>query len=321
MFKQVANQIVHSRLGDHFMNLLEQSASLQPDLLQVLTYHEILDADGFNGQMAYLSTYYHVISMPELLDACRSGSALRPGSVMVTFDDAYLNFAECAWPIMKQHDVPVTLFVPTAFPDNPHRIFWWDRLYYALQHTPRSDSLETAAGRFPLGTARQRDQAYRRIRDYLKTLPYSELLSGVHEICTALEAPPATQRVLGWDALRQLAEEGVTLGAHTRRHRYLNELAPEEIEEEVGGSLQDLERELGSVLPIFAYPDGRFGEEAVEALERAGVALAFTTIRGTNHMKKTDRLRLRRNNIGSRGTIPILRARLLQASLQVGHPG
>lgn len=306
---------MHSSFGDRLMSLLEKSVHQQPDRLQVLTYHRILNPHGFDRQMAYLAAKYHVISMPELLDARRDGDELPSGSVMVTFDDAYLDFADCAWPIMKRYQLPATLFVPTAFPDHPQRIFWWDRLQHALEHTPRHSVLNTPAGRFSLETPNLRMKAYRSIRDHLKTLPYSETLSWTHQICNELDASPAPHRVLGWEALRQLAEEGVTLGAHTRHHRPLNQLSPEEVKEEVRGSLQDIERESGAVLPIFAYPDGRFSDEVVEAVKCAGIDMAFTTIRGSNDIKHTDKLRLRRINIGPRATLPVLRAWLLHATL------
>jgi len=309
------NRIVQSGVGARLIELLEQGVSQKPDHLQVLTYHQVLEPEAFDRQMAYVSEAYHVISVAELLDACRTGSELQQGSLLITFDDAYVDFADCAWPIMKRYQLPATLFVPTAFPDNPNRIFWWDRLQYALEHTPRRDTLDTPAGRFSLKTAGRRHEAYRSIRDHIKKRPYSELLSWTHQICNTLEAPPAPHRVLGWAALRRLAQEGVTLGAHTRYHRFMDQLLPEEIEEEVMGSLHDIEREIGAVPPIFAYPDGRFNEDVVEFLEGAGIRVAFTTVRGTNNMKDADRLRLRRINIGPRATLPVLRARLAQAAL------
>jgi len=73
--------------------------------------------------MECLAGNYHVVSVPELLDAVYENSPLPPKSVMITFDDTYRDFAEFAWPVLKQHKLPVTLFVPTAFPDQPDRSF------------------------------------------------------------------------------------------------------------------------------------------------------------------------------------------------------
>jgi hypothetical protein len=91
----------------------------------------------------------------------------------------------------------------------------------------------------------------------------------------------------------------------------VNRISLEEARQEVTGSLHDLERETGSVLPIFAYPSGELSNEVVNMLEHEGFVLAFTTKRGINNINHVDPLRIQRINVGGRTTLPILRAQLL----------
>jgi len=49
------------------------------------------------------------------LAGVEKGAALSPRSVLITFDDAYLNNHELAFPLLAKHHVPSVLFVPTAF--------------------------------------------------------------------------------------------------------------------------------------------------------------------------------------------------------------
>lgn len=299
--------------------LQEKAIEQHPQLVRVLTYHRVENREGFAQQANYLASSHHVISMLELLEACERGTTLPPRSVLITFDDAYHNFAQHAWPVLKRYRLPVTLFVPTAFPDDPERGFWWDRLEQAVATTRRRDELDTPLGRLPLAQPNQRDQAFRRLRDYVKALPHSKAMTLVEQICSELDVPPAPHRVLGWDELRQLAREGVTLGAHSRTHPLMDRISIEEARSEAIGSLHDLEREIGPVPPIFAYPGGTFNDTIAEVLAHAGFALAFTTVRGTNILGEADRLQLRRNNIGQRATVGVLRARLLQSSVYLNR--
>ena len=69
----------------------------------------------------------------------RGGAPLPRGAVLVTFDDAYEDFGDEAWPVLRRHGVPVTLFVPTAFPDSGRR-FWWDRLFARAARRARADA-------------------------------------------------------------------------------------------------------------------------------------------------------------------------------------
>jgi peptidoglycan/xylan/chitin deacetylase (PgdA/CDA1 family) len=286
----------------------------RPNLVRVLTYHRLAAPEAFAQQMSYLAANYQVVSMADLLAACRGNGTLPPRSLLITFDDAYRDFAEHAWPVLKRHHLPVTLFVPTAFPDNPGRVFWWDRLRHALNRTARREPLATPVGPVSLNTAGQRQQAFKQLRPYILSLPHRAAMDYVDQLCCDLEVSPPPAGVLGWQELRQLAREGVTMGAHTRHHPFLHRITPAEAEAEVAGSLADLERQVGPVLPIFAYPGGYYNEAAVAAVRRAGIALAFTTVRGANDLHRADPLRLRRNNVGEQANLAVLQARLLHAS-------
>ena len=308
-----------------FVASLERLDRHRPNLLRVLTYHRV-DIPGnraslagrlisatpetFNRQMRYLGENYQPVSAAQAVEACRGNLILPRRAVLVTFDDAYRDFAEHAWPILKRHRIPAALFVPTAFPDRPRLAFWWDRLYHALHATSLRDELDTPVGRLPLATGARRLRTCNRLIDYTKTLNHHPAMDFVRQICRRLDAPPPENHVLGWDALRRLAREGVTLGAHTRTHALLNRTSLTEARAEIIDSLDDLNREIGSTLPIFAYPAGGLNDRVVDLLQREGFAAAFTTLGGINKMPPADPLRLRRINVGLGTTLPILRARL-----------
>lgn len=334
MVKQVSSFATRNAVFAKFLSLLEQADSRRPNLLRVLTYHRVDEPErhpalypglisatpeAFDQQMSYLAANYYVVSTPELIDACRTGRPLPPRSVMVTFDDACCDFAEHAWPTLKRYRLPATLFVPTAFPDHPERAFWWDQLYQAVSATERRDDLDTPLGRLPLRTATQRSGTYAQLKDYVKTLPHHTAMEWVAQACAELGPTQPVHNVLGWDELRRLAHEGVTLGAHTQTHPLMNRVSLEEVCAEAVGSLRDLEREVGQVSPIFAYPSGGFNDQVVAVLRREGFKLAFTTVRGVNDMREADRLRLRRINIGRRTNLSLFRARLLPWSLYLNH--
>ena len=314
MIRQFFTSATRNKTVSQALTRLEQAGQGRLNRLVVLTYHHVDVPDAFDEQMRYLAKNYQVVSMPEVLEVYKHGGCLPSPALMITFDDAYTDFMTHAWPILKRYQLPVTLFVSTAFPDHPERSFWWEQLEVATRDTHRRDELDTPFGRLSLATASQRARAFERLRNYAKTLPHHEAITWVGAICQELGTPHPEQAILRWDELRQLAREGVTLGAHTQNHPLMNRISVEEAQSEAIGSLRDIEREVGQALPIFAYPGGSLNDLVVAALERAGFLLAFTTIRGTNDLLQADRLRLRRNNVGRRASLAVLRARLLQSS-------
>lgn len=315
MAKQIVQRLINSPFFSKAINTLEKWQRAQPNELRILTYHRIGSAAAFEAHMRYLAQHYYLVSMPELFAVFDRNHSLPPRSVMVTFDDAYQDFASVAWPIMKRYEVPATVFVATAFPDQPHQVFWWDRLQTAVATTKQPLLAETPWGPLPLGTATQRTKAYKRLRDHVKTLPHPEAMALVDRIYGALGSPAVKNDVLGWAELRRLAKEGVALGAHTQTHPLMNRVSATDAVVEAFASLRDLEREIGDVLPIFAYPNGSFTQEVVQGLKEGGMALAFTTGPGQNQLNKVDWLRLRRNNIGPQATVPVVQGRLLLSSV------
>ena len=293
------------------VGLLERLDGARADVLPVLMYHRIAnpgdapDLDPslvsaspaqFDEQMAFLAARRRPITLDELL-AVRAGEApLPPRAVLVTFDDAYRDFADHAWPIMRRRGVPVVLFVPTGFPDAPGRAFWWDRLHQAYAAADGdAGGRETAAA----------------VAVRVKALPHARALELVDEVCTRLGAPPPRNPVLGWSELRRLAEEGVALAPHSRTHPLLHRVGIDEARDEVAGSAHDLEREIGHSPPVFAYPAGGYSRDVVGVLRDAGFAVAFTIERGTNDLRRADWLRLRRVNVGARASLHVVRTQLL----------
>jgi peptidoglycan/xylan/chitin deacetylase (PgdA/CDA1 family) len=238
---------------------------------------------------------------------------LPPRAVLVTFDDAYQDFKQHAWPVLKRYQIPVTLFVPTAFPDHPECLFWWDRLFHALHSTLKSE-INSSIGNLAIGTNIERHQANLRLKKHIKSLPNDAAIAFVEDIEQQLEVSPKQNCVLGWKELRELAQEGVTLAPHTQTHPIMNHLPPIAMQNETLNSLNDLQREIGETLPVFAYPSGFYNPEVVSTVQAAGFKLAFTTVRGINILGRDDPLQLQRINVSAQTTIPILRAQLLSLS-------
>ena len=88
--------------------------------------------------------------------------------------------------------------------------------------------------------------------------------------------------LLTWDDLEQLGRRGVSVGAHARTHRPLAGLAADELANEVGGSLVDLQERLPDGLAVFAYPNGSHDDAVRAAAVSAGFRAAWTTEKGRN---------------------------------------
>jgi peptidoglycan/xylan/chitin deacetylase (PgdA/CDA1 family) len=95
----------------------------------VLTYHRVgggshdeLDVrlPDFAAQMAELARH-RVVSLDDALDALDRGD-IEP-RVVITFDDGFADVYEHAWPLLRDHRFPITLYVASAYIDG---LMTWD---------------------------------------------------------------------------------------------------------------------------------------------------------------------------------------------------
>ncbi len=324
MLGHVAGSVLRSPAFDAFVRLIEGIDREPENVLRVLTYHRVErpDADpapqggvtvspeAFAIQMEILAARCNVVSVDDVHHEFQTHRGLAKRAVLITFDDGYRDFRANAWPVLKAKGLPAVVFIPTAFPGDAQRWFWWDRLHHALGATPLRSVPVPELGRLSLETRRDRDRAFARLRARAKELPHEEALRWVAGICDRLEIAPPPSPVMDWSEIRLLAAEGVRFASHTRTHPLLTRIPVEAVRQELIAARVDLERELGSTPTAIAYPAGAFDDRVVRMAREAGYRLGFTTVRGVNPMKTADPLRLRRINVG-RGTTPaVLRGQL-----------
>lgn len=92
--------------------------------LPVLMYHSIstnpqnnlcVSTEQFNAEMEWLhSQKYYTLSMDEFYEAFVNGASIPEKSVLITFDDGYIDNFTAAWPILKKYDFVATYFIITG---------------------------------------------------------------------------------------------------------------------------------------------------------------------------------------------------------------
>ena len=261
--------------------------------------------------MDFLASRYRPVSLTELLAARRGERLLPLRSVLVTFDDGYRDFAEHAWPILRRLGIPAVLFVPTAYPGDPGRAFWWDRLYGAVSSTI-AETIETPYGELQLASSAERIDTYRRLRGRVKSLPHAEGMTLVDEICETLGAPSMRSDVLGWPELRRLESEGVDLAPHSRTHPLLDKVPVETARSRDRRIARGSRARGREAVTRFRLPGRRREPRGRRAFsKRRGSSSRSRRERGTNDIRTADWLRLRRINVGRASAVPLVRAQLL----------
>ncbi|HEA52662.1 hypothetical protein LCGC14_0832070 [marine sediment metagenome] len=280
--------------------------------LVILTYHRILPSqsvlrqteqpgmiatpeslDMHLGLLRRLGAEF--VSMDTWLDSQRKNKMLPRFAVAVTFDDGWQDNYEYAFPLLKKHRVPATIFLVSKRINTSWQ-FWPEQvLDLLINHAHQLDQealqwlrpylvdMPANKGSSSPYTILQADSVINRLKALDDHIIEVHLELSRNSIPALIQANPNARPLLNKHELDTMLTSGlVTFGAHTRHHYRLNHLAdPIDLENEIAGSHKDLE-ELGlKPVSIFCYPNGNITSNGEQLVQKHFTA-ACTTERGWN---------------------------------------
>jgi peptidoglycan/xylan/chitin deacetylase (PgdA/CDA1 family) len=291
------NIILQSAEYSGLLNLLEKAGSGSNQSVYILAYHRIAELDQtpwlspalisatprqFDQQMQFIAERYNPISIHDLLRVIHGNGKLPKNAVLVTVDDGYRDFKDVILPICTRYGIQPLLFMPTAFVGTG--TFWWDKVYQIINLSGQS-SISTPFGDFLISTKGEKLLAVERLTRALKSVRFEAAMKWVdaaHSTFVTL-SDEQQHNTLTWDELRQLVSNGVAVACHTHTHPIMTQITLERARSEVRLSQDLIYRELGTALPVFAFPDGRphaFSKALFEMLNSEGFDLLFLLVGG-----------------------------------------
>lgn len=271
--------------------------------------------DEFDKEINFLKRYFDIISLDQITEALHEGKGFKRPSVAVTVDDGYKDNYDLLYPVIKKHQIPITIFLSTSV-IGTHERLWFSHLSEVLLNTTKKNlSLNGVFNRtFPLKTIEEKRTAYNTIVQKLKTVETQKRDDYLHLIDERLGMPRNTQRLMmTWDEIREMHKNGVTFGAHTDTHPILS-MVPIEIGiQEITDSRCKIEQELQTRVRHFAFPNGRpqdFTEELRSFCRNSGLDTVSSCEYG-NNKHATDVWNLKR--IGSEVPISLFALNLIKA--------
>jgi peptidoglycan/xylan/chitin deacetylase (PgdA/CDA1 family) len=107
--------------------------------------------------------------------------------------------------------------------------------------------------------------------------------------------------LLGQKHINEMCKHGFAFHSHSRTHADLTKISDKELMDEVAGARAELQDLLGSNVPYFAYPYGRYNESVLEMTKQAGYSAAFSVQPGFNRAG-VDHYRIRRIDVSGTDT-------------------
>ncbi len=285
--------------------------------LSILIFHRVLaapdplfpfelDARRFDAMMRFVAATFRVMTLGEAIDHL-ARDTLPPRSLVITFDDGYADNAEVALPIFQRLGLRGTFFVSTGFLDGGR--MWNDSVIECLRASSmeKIDLASYGLGQQSLRTIDDRrnciDLLLPRIK-YMALQERTEAVLDLQRICGVGDLPG--ELMMSSDQVRSMHQAGMEIGAHTVNHPILKSLSAVEAEREIGEGRHALESVLDAPVDVFAYPNGKPGQDYdsshVEIVRKLGFRGAVSTVPGVGR-NGDDLLQLPRFTPWGRSTV------------------
>jgi peptidoglycan/xylan/chitin deacetylase (PgdA/CDA1 family) len=245
-------------------------------------YDMCVSPENFEQQLSILREAATPITLEQFVESQHT-KTLPPRSVVITFDDGYIDNLQNARPLLKQYQVPAILFVATGYFG---RLFWWDELAQLIKESvnpPKNLNLNLNGQIIQWDVVRESEAKTNLLQEiYQLLLPLDEksrqdLLAQLHEWAgfrTSL-VEESDMRCMVESEIKQIArDEVITIGAHTVTHPRLTDLPTEGQQLEIDQSKNRLQKIIDRPVKYFSYPNGAYNETTKSLLKRAGFTAA-----------------------------------------------
>jgi len=240
----------------------------------VLMFHEIHDEKWFDDTLNHLSRKYRFVSATDLNEVVL-GTRISNGICHITFDDGHVSFYNKAYPILKKHGFPATLFI------SPEKIirrenYWFQRVrsfskaeFHHYVCSQIQDKFDVELGKYG-------------VYSILKSMPISVINNFIEGFRNIKNLPEEEFINIDVDQLLEIADSGlIEIGAHTMNHPILANEDDSTARFEITKSISDLQSLIKRDVRYFAYPNGQpvldFGAREENFLKESGIRLAFST--------------------------------------------
>ena len=275
--------------------------------LSILLYHQVLaapdtlkpddpDCVEFDRQVGLLARYTNVLRLDEALQRMDAGTLPRRATA-ITFDDGYADNRIHALPILQRHGLTATFFIAAGYL-NGGRMFN-DTLIEAIRRAPEGelDLRDLELGQHRIADATSRREAFRAIIRQIKWQPRLEREAIVTAVAERIGIDLPNDLMMTDAQVRELHENGMTIGGHTLSHPILAQEDEATAAREIAEGRARLQAITGDSIDLFAYPNGKpgqdYGARDVELVRKAGFSAAVSTSMGAGG-RADDRFQLPR---------------------------
>ncbi|MEO5570074.1 MAG: polysaccharide deacetylase family protein [Bacteroidia bacterium] len=199
----------------------------------------------------------------------------------VMFDDGYVDNIEYAAPILKKHDCPASFYVVTGCIDF-NLPTWTHIVEHLFLYTKKleieieTDSLPQSLRKNKWVNKNERVEFAKQMNPYLKHLSHENRSSVILKLQQYFNDVELPKIMMNWKEVKQLSDEGFSIGSHSISHAMLGTIADEnEVSNELIASKNTIKKNIGIEPITISYPVGSYNKRTIELSKSAGYKIGL----------------------------------------------
>lgn len=259
-----------------------------------------LTTSRFIGQIDYLSSRYHFVTIEDCLQTLQENTPLPPNAALLTFDDGYIDHFTTVFPILNARGIQGAFFPPSrAITQN--KVLGVNKIHFILAAANPLElkenfiqALDEHRGEFNLadtGDYLERLNLPNRFDppevNFIKRMLQRELPESLRErladqffkqYVASNEAAFARELYMDEPQLKCMIRNGMYVGSHGHGHFWMNTLSPAKQQQDLELSLDFLEQ-IGAPTRnwVMSYPYGAYNASLIDIVRQHNGSLGLTT--------------------------------------------
>ena len=269
-------------------------------------YPEIkgLTYDLFEQQLLFFSKNFSIVTMEEVIDVMQNGGGKLPeNSLLLTFDDGYIDNFTVAMPLLKKYGMQGSFFIPgktftenvlldvnkvhfvLASADNPKELV--NDIYTLLDEARKTSEYKDLPSNAELyvqyGIANRFDGAdvifcKRILQTAIPEKLRNEMSSKLFAKYVGLsESNFARELYMNHDQIKCMKDNGMFIGLHGYDHYWLGNLKEDEMKRDVDKALDVMSDFIDKDAWVMNYPYGSYNQGVIDYIKSRGCVLGLTT--------------------------------------------
>lgn len=259
-----------------------------------------LDVNLFRQQMDFFKDNFTVVTMEQVIDSIKNGSALPERSVLLTFDDGYIDNFTYAFPILEEYGFQGSFFIPgKTF--TTHQLLDVNKIHYMLASADINklvvdvkEKMDYYRGKefdFPstvdLWSQYANDGRFDKketvfVKQMLQTVLPEKLRNMIsselfQKYVGVTEEQLAYELYMTPEQIYTLKKHDMFIGIHGYDHYWLGNLSPDQMRTDISKALETMDTFIDRKEWVMNYPYGSYNDDVVQFIRENGACVGLTT--------------------------------------------